>query len=160
MGRWIKLTVLTGRAEEKGRMHWPHEAAGNPRPVSYTVTLEPTQQDWLFALELPGKVPERATFTTRGELKAKRKIRERMQYEATSYLSFDYPALRRENLRAAQLPVGYHPRARRLAAEWAANGRSPDQIVALLYNISASSPLPTRHSRRCWLEIRSTNFCS
>lgn len=130
------------RAEEKGRMHWPHEAVRNrARPVSYTVTLEPTQQDWLFALELPGKIPDRATFTTRGELKAKRKIRERMQYEATSYLSFDYPALRRENLlRAAQLPAGYHPRARRLAAEWAAKGRSPDEIVALALQYFREQP--------------------
>lgn len=86
------------------------------KAFAYEVTLEPHQQHWLFALELPGTLPSGALIGSDYELFAKNPVRERMRYTVTSY-----PAIRagrdegagvlRDNL---ALPRDGNPRARDL----------------------------------------------
>jgi protein-glutamine gamma-glutamyltransferase len=90
--------------------------------MEYTVTLEPHQRDWLFALEMPALPTGNALdprFTSEGQLLARLLINERVRYRLVSYTHFtiglnETPASLKEWL---QLPDGYNPRTRRFAEE-------------------------------------------
>jgi transglutaminase-like putative cysteine protease len=98
----------TPRANRYGE---PKFDATSP-PVEYTVTLEPHNQRWLFALDLPGRVPPRALATTDLQLRAIAPVTNRMRYEMTSFLNYSYGlGESRSTLdRALRLPPGANPR--------------------------------------------------
>jgi len=89
-------------------------------PVDYTVTLEPHNKPWLFALDMPSKLSIPADLAPDFQLLSRTPVNARTRYSATSLLSY------RANLneppqqlqRALTLPRGYNPQAIRLAAEW------------------------------------------
>ncbi len=86
--------------------------------VSYTVTLEPHDKRWLFALDLPAKLVPNSRFTADFQMLSNTPIRQRTRYEMTSHTSYrlGYEGLTGfERRRALQLPDGYNWRARALA---------------------------------------------
>jgi hypothetical protein len=105
--------------------------ADSSAPVDYTVTLEPHNKYWLFALDMPTKLSIAADFAPDFQLLSKAPVNVRIRYNATSHLVY------RANLeeppqqmrRALALPPGYNPRARQLAAEWREQNKSGDAIV-------------------------------
>ncbi len=116
--------------EQRVRAGLPPEARTGGTPVDYTVTLEPHQQRWLFALELPVRVPDGARLTRDFQLLARQAVRERRRYSVRSYLQHELRGLSpAERERALALPVGKHPKARRLAADWRAAARDDAEIV-------------------------------
>jgi transglutaminase-like putative cysteine protease len=96
---------------------------GTDPVYEYTITQEPNQRDWLFALDLPVDLRGAADFSPRlradGQLLAGRLIAERARYtlrSATSYrLGLNETRLSLQNW--LQLPPGYNPRTLELAAE-------------------------------------------
>lgn len=89
-------------------------------PVDYTVTLEPHDRLWLFALDMPGDVPDSAYFTTDYRLETDRPIKDRRIYHMRSWLQYEIdPTPRPEDLELAlQLPMNRHPKAHALADSW------------------------------------------
>jgi len=91
--------------------------------VDYTVTLEPSQRDWLFALELPASLPEAAELSPRatndGQLLAGRLITARTRYDARSFTRFTFGLNETElSLRNwLALPAGFNPRTLQFAAD-------------------------------------------
>ena len=90
----------------------PHHAAITG-PVSYTVTLEPHHMRWLFAMDLPAKLPPNAVLTDDYQLLSQRPVDVRQRYEMTSNLGYrmgadQSPALMQ---RALRLPSGGNPRS-------------------------------------------------
>jgi transglutaminase-like putative cysteine protease len=87
--------------------------------VAYEVTLEPHNKRWLFALDLPGKVPPRAFMSTDYQLFSTRPVNNRLRYDMTSYLNPVYGGNEssRALRRALYLPEGSSPRAQELAHE-------------------------------------------
>jgi len=100
------------------------------RPVAYTVTMEPNDQPWLFALDLPSSLPRGGTvdgvamppaiflgLTRDQQLRTRSPVAQSVQYSLTSVLRDSYPSAstldRRINL---QLPRG-NPRALAFARE-------------------------------------------
>lgn len=88
--------------------------------LSYTVTLEPHNKPWLFALELPAVLPPESRMRGDYQLLARALVRQRMRYEMRSI-----PGLMpgadlsvREVKTNLLLPAQVNPRARQLAAEW------------------------------------------
>jgi len=82
-------------------------------PVSYTVTLEPHHMRWLFAMDLPAKLPPNAVLTDDYQLLSQRPVDVRQRYEMTSNLGYrmgadQSPALMQ---RALRLPSGGNPRS-------------------------------------------------
>ncbi len=81
-------------------------------PLRYTVTLEPHNQRWLFALDLPGKLPPNASTTSDLQLISATPVNNRMRYEMTSYLKYEFgkndESWQREQ--ALRLPSGFNPR--------------------------------------------------
>jgi transglutaminase-like putative cysteine protease len=91
--------------------------------TEYTVTLEPHQRDWLFALEMPvlpaANDPLGPRFNTDAQMLASQVIQERVRYRLVSYTHYaiglnETPASLREWL---QLPAGFNPRTREFAQE-------------------------------------------
>lgn len=92
------------------------------QPVQYSVTLEPHNKTWLFALDLPAQLSVPARIGDDFQLLSPTPVNARLRYEARSLLQYranptEAPAQLR---RALQLPAGVNPRARQLAAEWRA----------------------------------------
>jgi transglutaminase-like putative cysteine protease len=89
--------------------------------IEYSVILEPSQRDWLFALEAPAGVPQipglDPHFTPEMELVAGDLLRERVRYTMRSYLGFrlNRTADPRELGDWTALPEGFNPRAAGLA---------------------------------------------
>jgi protein-glutamine gamma-glutamyltransferase len=101
----------------------PRYYYGEPRfdtsgaPVEYTVTIEPHNKRWLFAIDLPGQVPPRAAASSDFQLLAFSPVISRVRYDMTSYLETRHGT--EENPmalnRALNLPPGYNPRSLELA---------------------------------------------
>ncbi|MEO0996855.1 MAG: DUF3488 and transglutaminase-like domain-containing protein, partial [Pseudomonadota bacterium] len=103
-------------------------------PVTYTVALDPTNQRWLFALDMPVEwdLPA-ARMVSSQQLVTWRPIEDRTSYTATSYLTYRVngptrDAVRRSNLK---LPPGRNPEARAFAESLLAqSGGDPGSYVA------------------------------
>jgi transglutaminase-like putative cysteine protease len=108
----------------------PAFTAAGP-PVAYEVTLEPHNKRWLFALDIPGKVPPRALASADFQIYAVEPVNNRVRYEMTSFLDYRYGgaedrvALRR----ATALPAGSNPRTVALARELRARYPDPHAFV-------------------------------
>lgn len=87
---------------------------------AYAVLLEPHNRNWLFVLETPASLPERARYLDDGQIITLVPVRARMRYEMASVVEAESdPAEASHNLRRAQrLPPGFNPRARALAEGW------------------------------------------
>jgi transglutaminase-like putative cysteine protease len=92
------------------------------QPSDYSVTLEPHNKTWLFALDMPDRISIPALLTDDFQLHRKEPVRARLRYEARSFLSYraNPNESERQLRRALQLPPGVNPRARQLAAQWRA----------------------------------------
>jgi transglutaminase-like putative cysteine protease len=165
------LWNFDGRAWRPG---WPvpteHRPVdgGGPR-YRYSVIIEPHQFDWLFALESPATLPERARFTPDGTVVGTGPVRNRLRYELTSFAvaqvkpDEDPSALRR----AVLLPAHSNPRARALGAEWRAAGDSHAKIVeraiahlrAGRFTYTLEPPLLGEHSVDEFLFTTKEGFC-
>ena len=100
------------------------------QPFNYTITLEPHNQRWLFALDLPAVLPPGSNASADFQILAPSPLHQRIRYSLTSY-----PAYRLgENLsddaweRALNLPGG-NPKAMQLATQWRASLESPRAIA-------------------------------
>ncbi len=108
-------------------------------PIDYTVTLEPHNKTWLFALEMPIRVSIPAGMTFDLQLRQKSPVNARLRYDVHSQLGYRANAEEEpfQLRRALLLPRGLNPRARQLAAEWRTSGGGDEAVVrAALRNFS------------------------
>lgn len=82
------------------------------RPVEYTVTVEPHGKAWLFALDLPGRLPSGAVATSDLQLISTRAVTARLRYDMVSFLDYAYGRDESPEIldRALHLPTGSNPR--------------------------------------------------
>ena len=94
------------------------EATGSP--VDYEVTLEPHNRNWMFALEMPARLPPSARLTSDYLVISLTPIRSRIRYEMRSFPQFQAASGgNSEDLALAlRLPRGVNPRSLALAREW------------------------------------------
>jgi transglutaminase-like putative cysteine protease len=98
--------------------------------LAYSVTLEPTGQRSLFALDLPAEAPPRGRMTGDFQVLAERPVVEPMRYRMVSALSYHTGKLSAEEERAGlALPGNVTRRMRELVAGWQASGISPEELV-------------------------------
>ena len=116
------LWRFDGRTWSAGRFtpgEPPHWEGVGPA-LRYTVTLEPHNRNWLFALDLAAIAPPQAKISRDFQVLANAPVRYRLRYDVVSYLDYRAGVEERQNelQRALQLPRGYNPRARALAESW------------------------------------------
>jgi transglutaminase-like putative cysteine protease len=122
--RGLVLTLFNGRTWTSNdpfmgpRAHEQVAAIGNP--VRYQITLEPTQQIWVFALDMPWSWTLSRTFMgPQQQLARGQPIDQRVAYEAVSYTDYRTEVDLRNYARDwyVSLPDGTNPRAVTLARE-------------------------------------------
>jgi transglutaminase-like putative cysteine protease len=98
-------------------------------PLRYTITLEPTNQRWLFALEMPEQAPPQGHFSHDYQLYAREPVQQRIRYALASRTDYRLDAGHPAELqRALQLPNA-HARAITLGRSWQASGAEPEEII-------------------------------
>ncbi len=91
--------------------------------IDYAVTLEPSQRNWLFVLEMPARLPAandlEPRMTSHGQLLSAQPITSRTRYEARSFTQFSFGLNETESsLRDwLALPAGFNPRTLQFAAD-------------------------------------------
>jgi len=105
------------------------EATGDT--IDYTVTLEPHNRNWLFALDLPASVPPDGVLRHDYQLISRQPINSRVRYQARSFLTYrlqpQLDATARQH--ALQLPKTGNPRAIALGQEWSDSGLDSEGIL-------------------------------
>jgi transglutaminase-like putative cysteine protease len=133
------LWDFDGRTWTMGNVASALERAPGQRPdtIQYTVTLEPHHMRWLFAIDLPDRVPAGAKLTADYQLLNDRPVRVRQRYEMSSRLASlikeqESPAALR---RALRLPSGSNPRAVELGRQIRAQSATDLEAVNSVLNI-------------------------
>lgn len=136
--------------------------------VDYEVTLEPTQQRYLPALELPLDAPQDAILAGDDTVIAARPVTQLRQYALTSVIggSDRQPLSTTLRRRTLALPDGYGPRARALAAQWRAQAGDDAGVVRMAqamfheqFTYTLSPPLLGRDSVDEFLFDTKAGFC-
>lgn len=101
------------------------------KPVDYTITLEPHDRHWLFALDMPAKVPEDVRYNANFLLRSNQVINALHQYRVQSFLDYRIqPAISRwETSAGLKIPSASNPRTLALGQRWQARYSSPQQII-------------------------------
>jgi len=118
----------------------PEVKPRGPR-VAYTVTLEPHNRNWVFALDLPAQAPQGTTMSSDFQLLAAAPIRTRQRFALTSFPAYRMTGLSAEDrARALQLPPATNPRARTLAAAWRESLRDDTAVVGRALRLFQQQP--------------------
>lgn len=99
------------------------------RSAAYTITLEPHNQRWLFALDLPYASGPNAIRLSDQTLLWRWKVRRRLQYRLKSFTAYTTGPLRQWESAAWQLPRNKNPRAIALARKWRGTSANPSQYI-------------------------------
>ncbi len=104
---------------------------GRGELTRYEVTLEPNNQPWLFALDIPGQIPPEANYMQDYQLLARDRVVQRLRYRVSSYLDYEalWPGGKSARVRALSLPEGSNPRSVALATEWRADSATDAEYV-------------------------------
>lgn len=95
--------------------------------VPYTLTMEPHNREWIFALDLPVIAPRGTVLRNDQTLASLRMVRSRVRYELSS-VPTPAPAPV-PGLSWSTLPAGGNPKARAMAAQWKEAGLSSAEMV-------------------------------
>jgi transglutaminase-like putative cysteine protease len=101
-------------------------------PVLYQVTMEPTRQQWVFALDIPFEWSRKEVFMgPQHQLAKEQPVDQRMAYEAASYTSYRVNPEMTPYFRSwyTGLPTGSNPRTAELARTMRAAANSDETYV-------------------------------
>ncbi len=99
-------------------------------PYDYTLTLEPHNQTWLFALDLPQRLPSQSKMTADYQILAFLPIQQRIRYDLRSYPEYHANVISMSLYDLAlRLPQRKHLRARAMAEQWRREFSTPEQII-------------------------------
>ncbi|KWR87636.1 transglutaminase TgpA family protein [Cupriavidus sp. IDO] len=135
--RRLRTSAARPVADEPG----PRPAAQG-RTIDYSVTLEPSQQRWLFLLDRGDAITAGADaqVSSDGEYFLRTPVEQRIRYRAHSTLAAaPEPLGPRTRMLALSLPAG-NPRARALAERWAGEYGDPAARVQAALRLFASAP--------------------
>ncbi|RKZ92902.1 MAG: hypothetical protein DRQ43_08600 [Gammaproteobacteria bacterium] len=113
--------------------------------VSYTITLEPHQQKWLFALEMPAKIQgdtiQGFYLTNDLQLLNKTNIHQLTQYHVTSMTRFFLNQVTKDELKLAlNFPPSSNPKTYELGRQWQTAFSDHKQIVSAGLNYFKDKP--------------------
>ena len=99
-------------------------------PIKYAVTMEATDKNWLYALEMPGTLPPKAYYSHDMQILTRSVVRSRRRFEMNSFTDYILPEEDESSLQnALQLPQGHHQRSKDLAVSWREQGLDDREIV-------------------------------
>jgi transglutaminase-like putative cysteine protease len=132
--RALVLWYFDGRSWERGKTNPTPQASIEPLSdvINYQITLEPHQQDWLFALDMPLEVPEPISYSNNFELSVRDKISSLYQYQLGSVPEYIIQSQLSPWERSAglKIPTEGNPQTRALGRQLAQQYSDPQQIVS------------------------------
>ncbi|WP_407570362.1 DUF3488 and DUF4129 domain-containing transglutaminase family protein [Deinococcus altitudinis] len=116
-------------------------ASGDGAALKYRLTLEPSGQPWVLALDIPTGVPDGLRITGNMQLIAPGGVNARRQFDLEAITRFQYglDASPEQLAQDSFLPAGGNPRARALAASW--SGLAPAERVNAAYRFFQTAGL-------------------
>ncbi|MDH3713720.1 MAG: DUF3488 and transglutaminase-like domain-containing protein [Gammaproteobacteria bacterium] len=101
------------------------------QPVDYTLTMQPHGRRWVFALDVPTRIPSGTQLTQDLQMLDSDPVLGVKRYSLTSYPSYQTSGElgKFERVAALQLPPGQNPATRALGTRIAEEASSPAQIV-------------------------------
>ncbi len=112
--------------------------------VQYTITLEPTHQKWLFALEMPvdisGDTISGFFISSDLQIINKNNINQLIQYRLTSMTRFKLQAINPAELKAALKFPDNNPQTMALGKQWAKQFNNKEQVVLQALNYFKNQP--------------------
>lgn len=110
-------------------------------PIRYRVTLEPSPNNWLFALDLPDSLPPEANLTPDFQITARDIRQRRYRYAASSRLQYHTGLLSDQQRRLGlQLPRGITTRMLALVSRWRAETANDQQLVSRALQFFRNEP--------------------
>ena len=99
-------------------------------PVDYTVTLEPNNQSWLFALEMLSTLPPNSDLSSEYEIIARQPVQQLIRYDLQSYPRYQLEPKNAPNMaRYLQLPNNPTPRIQALINKWRVNSSNKNKNI-------------------------------
>ena len=96
----------------------------------YSVTLEPHDQRWLFALDLPVELPPRSRMSAELQLLSLQPINKVTRYQLRSYTRYRIEPNAKPLLqRYLDLPANIAPRSQQLVQGWQQTASNPRQLI-------------------------------
>lgn len=125
---------------QKRNQNMSYRALGNP--VTYTVTLEPNNQKWLFALEMIGQLPPGSNLSPEYEVTTRQPVEQLKRYTVQSYTNYQLdPLVRPYSARYLQIPDNMTPRIQSLIIQWQkTSGGNPETVVNTALHYFAQQP--------------------
>lgn len=118
----------THRDELPSQTPFPFTPEGSA--LDYTVILEPNNQRWLLALDLPASLPPHAGMTRSFQLLREQPVNEVYRYAVRSYPQYRTGELTpSERFLGLRLPAQSNPRSRELAEQWRAHDPRPESLI-------------------------------
>ncbi|WP_229509274.1 DUF3488 and transglutaminase-like domain-containing protein [Massilia sp. CCM 8734] len=114
--------------------------------IHYQLTLEPSSNNWLFALDLPDRLPvledNAAQVSNELELSASSALDKRVRYDMSSHIDYSLDATPElaERARWLDLPAGFNPRALLAGANIGQAQPDPEQRVRTVLSMFTSQP--------------------
>ncbi|UCD82777.1 MAG: DUF3488 domain-containing transglutaminase family protein [Desulfobacterales bacterium] len=102
--------------------------------VAYTIALEPHNQRWLFALDLPYEFEPKAVMLSDHTLVSRWTVRQQFQYRLKSYTAYTTGRIRQWEGTALQLPRNVNPAAVALARQWRTAASNPLKVINTALN--------------------------
>ncbi len=131
--RGLVLTETDGRGWSRAQPIATDKISFTPlsAPVSYQITLEPSNKPWMPALDLPAARPKGAHVQSDFTLKHNEPIRERLTYSLSSYTRYRTTGEpdRVERAAALRLPRNTSARVRALAEGWRRENNDPLRVA-------------------------------
>jgi len=134
--RGLVLTIFNGRTwSGNDPLRGPRvrdQVAGNGETIAYQITLEPTRQPWVFALDIPWSWNMPRTFMgPQQQLTRFEPIDQRVVYDGESYLDYriDVALPEYARQRYARVPDGSNERTKDLAQQMRAEAASDAAFV-------------------------------
>jgi len=97
--------------------------------LDYTITLEPHNSRWLFALDLPYESDPRALILSDYTLTSRWNVRRRFQYRVKSLTSYNTGQLWKWEAFGFQIPQDTNPEAALLAQKWRTGSQRPEHVI-------------------------------
>jgi transglutaminase-like putative cysteine protease len=141
--RAFVLWRTDGFTWKRGAENLPRDGGFRPTgtPYSYEITLEPTRENWLPALDIPNEAPGRAFLVDGSSIKNTEPVRDRIRYRLVSQTRYAFATLDPRNReRALELPRNLDERVRRLAHELRGRGGSDAGTVRETLNYFHTEP--------------------
>ncbi len=136
--RYFRAYVMSGYDGRRWRRPFtPAHAKAGPAPIAvaatvgYRITLEPSQQRVLPALDVPLAAPSDAVLTTTHEILARHNVTQSRSYTLRSALRYHLqPTLdAATRARTLHLPVGFNPRTHALGEKWRTQYGTDDTAI-------------------------------